>query len=572
MNEQNMTGYPSIDKPWLKYYSEEALTAALPEGSMYEYMTVCNAGRMEETALNYFGRKITHRQLQAEIDRCARALIACGVKAGDVVSLCMLAMPEAVYLLYAVNKIGAVCNMVVLNTSGQEMAQQLTNGGKLVITVDVAAKAIVGAAKEAGVGQIVMVPVHNSMPLLMRTAAKLKAPAAPSGVVAWADFIRQGQEIPLAVCPGSTNAPAVIEYTGGTTGLGKGVLLTSISINTVAFHYRYTDGLFEFHIGERFLSCVPLFLAVGLSVCLHMPLCMGFEVILSPDPSPQAVPRFVQKYRPNHVLTGALHIDQIMADKVLQKTDLSFLYTVACGGDKKSESWAENASHFLREHHARHELINGYGLSEVAGSFCTTTHNDGKMLPFVRNNLMIIDPETETELSYDCEGEVLVSGPSLMSAYYNEKSGTDVFCTKNGVRWLRTGDLGKISPEGNFSITGRIKRVLWAAGEDKIVNKVYPSQIEEVISSDPAVKDCAVVGVPNEERGFLPVAFIKLKGKCQRDETVSENIYRICRENLKANSQPHELFFVEEFPHTRAGKVDYRALERMAAEGKQQQP
>lgn len=284
MTEQNLTGYPSIDRPWLKYYSEEALNAPLPEGSMYDYMTTCNAGRMNETALNYFGRKISHRQLQTEIDRCARALVASGVKPGDVVSLCMLAMPEMIYLLYAINKIGAVSNMVVLNTSEQEMAQQLSNGGKLVITVDVAAKAVAAAAKEAGVDRIVVIPVHTSMPFFVRTAANLKAPAAPSGVTSWANFIRQGQENPLAVCPGNTKAPAVIEYTGGTTGETKGAVISNRAANAVVFQYKTATTILHFAAGQRFLDVLPPFIAFGVFLGAHMPLCVGFENVVVPDP------------------------------------------------------------------------------------------------------------------------------------------------------------------------------------------------------------------------------------------------------------------------------------------------
>ena len=264
MTERNLTGFPSNDRPWLKYYSEEALNAPLPEGSMYDYMTACNVGRMDETALNYFGRKISHRQLQTEIDRCARALVASGVKPGDVVSLCMLAIPEMIYLLYAINKIGAVSNMVVLNTSEQEMAQQLSNGGKLVITVDVAAKAVAAAAKEAGVDRIVVIPVHTSMPFFVRTAASLKAPAAPSGVTSWANFIRQGQENPLAVCPGNTKAPAVIEYTGGTTGETKGAVISNRAANAVVFQYKTATTILHFAAGQRFLDVLPPFIAFGV--------------------------------------------------------------------------------------------------------------------------------------------------------------------------------------------------------------------------------------------------------------------------------------------------------------------
>ena len=567
MTEQNLTGYPSIDRPWLKYYSEEALNAPLPEGSMYDYMTACNVGRMDETALNYFGRKISHRQLQTEIDRCARALVASGVKPGDVVSLCMLAIPEMIYLLYAINKIGAVANFVVLNATPEELREQISAAkSKLVFTVGVAERQILEVVKNSPVEQVISVSLAQSMTPLMAALFKMKKKPSCKSFVSWSRFIETGNQTSVAYSVVTRGNAAVIEYTGGTTGKAKGVLLSNLSINAVAFDYRHAENLFDFQSGERFLCCVPPFLAVGLSVCYHMPLCLGFELILSPDPSPAAVPQYIRKYHPNHVLTGALHIDQIISDKALQKADLSFLYTVACGGDKKDALWEETATHFLAKHHAKHGLINGYGLSETAGSFCTTMHHSNQMLPFVRNNLMIVDPDTNKELPYDSEGEVLVSGPSLMIGYWNSDlcPDKDVFFIRNGVKWLRTGDLGTISSDGHFYITGRLKRILWATGEDQIVNKIYPMQIEEVILHEPAVKRCAVVGRPDEKRGFLPIAFIELADKMADKDAVSVRISRICKKGLKENAQPKELIFIEAIPYTRTGKVDYRALEQMA--------
>lgn len=567
--EQDLTGYPSVDKPWLKYYSEEAINALLPEGSMYDYMTICNADRLDEIALNYFGRKITHRRMQAEINRCVHALVACGVKTGDMVSLCLLAIPEAVYLLYAVNKLGAVANFLVLNATPQELHEQIVaSKSRVVITVDLAEKQIAEAVKNSCAEHIVSVSLAQSMPLVTAALFRLKARQPRTASIPWHDFLAAGKTACLTGHDADKDDAAVIEYTGGTTGKSKGVVLSNLSLNAVAFHYRHTEGLFNFQAGERFLCCVPPFLAVGLSVCYHMPLCIGFELVLSPDPSPQVVPLFIKKYKPNHVLSGALHIDQIVSDKSMNKMDLSFLSTIACGGDKKSTVWEKNASQFFLSHHAQHPLINGYGLSETAGSFCTTMHHADQMLPFVYNNMMIVDTETGNELTYGNEGEVLVSGPSLMLGYYGENADLDInaFCWINGEKWFHTGDLGTISEDGYFAITGRIKRILWAMGADHVVNKIYPMQIEETILQDEAVKQCAVVGLPDAEKGFLPVAFIVLNETSENHDAIAERIQHICRQNLKANSQPHMQRFVKNLPYTRAGKVDYSTLERMAAD------
>lgn len=563
--EKKQTGYPSIDKPWLKYYSEEALNAPLPEGSMYDYMTACNAGRMDETALNYFGRKITHRQLQTEIDRCARALIASGVKAGDVVSLGMLAMPEMIYLLYAINKIGAVSNMVVLNTSEQEMAQQLSNGGKLVITVDVAAKAVATAAKGAGVDRIVVIPVHTSMPFFVRTAASLKAPAAPSGVTSWANFIRQGQENPLAVCPGNTKAPAVIEYTGGTTGETKGAVISNRAANAVVFQYKTATTILHFAAGQRFLDVLPPFIAFGVFFGAHMPLCLGFENVVVPDPTPESFLHSYIKFRPNHFSTSPLHIEALTKSKTVQKMDMSPTITVSYGGDKAGIEWEDRINAFLKAHGVPYPLSKGYGLTEVASAFCVSSHELAEMIPFARNNIRILDVDTGTDLGYGQEGEICISGPSLMDGYFrNEEATSEKIWEENGVRWLHTGDLGLITEDGFFTVTGRLKRVFWRLGPDNQVLRIYPMSVEQVLDKYPGVEHSAVIGLQNSIDGYRPIAYIiPIAGA---DTITEDELLSFCHQQLPPAAVPCEVRFIEKFPLTRSGKVDYRALERMAAE------
>ena len=564
MTERNLTGFPSIDRPWLKYYPEEALNAPLPEGSMYDYMTACNVGRMDETALNYFGRKISHRQLQTEIDRCARALVASGVKPGDVVSLCMLAIPEMIYLLYAINKIGAVSNMVVLNTSEQEMAQQLSNGGKLVITVDVAAKAVAAAAKEAGVDRIVVIPVHTSMPFFVRTAASLKAPAAPSGVTSWANFIRQGQENPLAVCPGNTKAPAVIEYTGGTTGETKGAVISNRAANAVVFQYKTATTILHFAAGQRFLDVLPPFIAFGVFFGAHMPLCVGFENVVVPDPTPESFLHSYIKFRPNHFSASPLHIEALVKSKTVQKMDMSPTITVSYGGDKAGIEWEDRINAFLKAHGVPYPLSKGYGLTEVASAFCVSSHELAEMIPFARNNIRILDVDTGTDLGYGQEGEICISGPSLMDGYFrNEEATSEKIWEENGVRWLHTGDLGLITEDGFFTVTGRLKRVFWRLGPDNQVLRIYPMSVEQVLDKYPGVEHSAVIGLQNSIDGYRPIAYIiPIAGA---DTITEDELLSFCHQQLPPAAVPCEVRFIEKFPLTRSGKVDYRTLERMAA-------
>lgn len=229
---------------------------------MYDYMTACNAGRMDETALNYFGRKISHRQLQTEIDRCARALVASGVKPGDVVSLCMLAIPEMIYLLYAINKIGAIANFLVMSATQQELRDQLaTTESKLIITLDIAMPQIKAAA---GAVRVIPVSLAQSMPLTTALLYRLKAKQPRAESAAWQEFLASGNRVSLPSCTVKKEDPAVIEYTGGTTGKAKGVLVSNGAANALAFQYRVSDNILDFEPGQRFMNIIPPFLAYGV--------------------------------------------------------------------------------------------------------------------------------------------------------------------------------------------------------------------------------------------------------------------------------------------------------------------
>ena len=569
MTEKKLTGYPSIDKPWLKYYDEKAINSPLPKCSMYEYLYQCNKDYLDNTALNYFGKKITYKKLFENIDKVAVCLQAAGVKKGDIISVCTLTAPESVYLLYAINKVGAVSNWLGLTSPVQDLHEQLAStDSKLVFAVEMAYDLIVEAAKETKVEKIVSIPIEYSMPTALKAAASLKQkhPKLNGMSIKWKEFLTLGEKNTFEPVEIDCETMALIMYTGGTTGTPKGVMISNNAANSFSAHYVDSGDVFYIKREHSFLNVLPPFLAFGAFACTHMPLCNGVEVILSPDPNPQNMPKLIIQYRPNHFCCGPLHINSIMDNKQLQNMDLSFVYSMIYGGESTTIEWQKQVNSFLKTHGARYGVINGYGMTEAAGAICTVTHKIDKLITYAKNIIKIINPESKEECAYNETGEIVICTPTMMLGYYhNLRDTNEIIYEQNGIKWLRTGDLGKISENGELTITGRIKRIYWRKCDEAVV-RVYPMRIEETLEKSKYVKGCCVVGKKDDAIGYSSIAYIILKDKTTNSETVKAELDKLCRENLPESHVPDEYRFVESFPLTRAGKVDFRALEKMAEE------
>ena len=572
MEEKKLTGYPSIDKPWLKYYDEKAINTPLPKCSMYDYLYQCNKDCLDNTALNYFGRKITYKKLFENIDKVAVCLQAAGVKKGDIISVCTLTAPETVYLIYAINKVGAVSNMLGLTSPVQDLHEQLAStDSKLVFAVEMAYDLIVEAAKYTKVEKIVSIPIEYSMPTAIKAAASLKQkhPKLNDMSIKWKEFLTLGEKNTFEPVEIDCETMAVIEYTGGTTGVPKGVMLSNKAINShyINFYDTNCNKIFSFKDRDRFISGVPFFLVFGLCAACHSPLCHSMELVLAPDPSPAAGARIVLKYKINHVISGRLLIEELITQAT--NCDLSYVKTLMYGGEETNKNWEKHITDCLSKYNMTAPLQNSYGMSETSAGVLTAINNetDG-LIPCANVDVKIINPDNQNEeYGYDTEGELCISTEQLMIGYFkNETDTVNSLFECNGMRWLKTHDLATISSDGIIKITGRIKRIYSRTTQDMIQVRVYPMRIEEELSRSEYVERCAVVGVKDEIVAYRSIAYIILKDKTLNSETVKAELDKLCRENLPESHIPDEYRFVESFPLTRAGKVDFRTLEKMSEE------
>lgn len=354
--EKMLTGYPSIDKPWLKYYSEEAINAPLPEKTLYQYIYDNNKDFLRNTALNYFGKKISYRSLFENIEKAAKSFSAMGIKKGDIVTIMSMHTPETIYCIYALNRLGAVANMVYMTLSEQEIVSTVkATESKALAVLSVALEKIDIVYDDLNLEHVIVVTPSDSMKLAMRLGYKLKTKQGKLSekYMSYQNFIDMGNDsIDVQDAPYDKTAPAVIVYTSGSTGEPKGVVLSNYNLNAVAHQYKVSG--MQFERGETFFNMLPPFVGFGVSVGMNLPLALGMKEIVWILPDKEKVAQGFNKYRPNHFISGPAMLDGIMNTV---KTQMEFLTTFAGGGESISVEKEEEVNRFLSSHGAKVKYV-----------------------------------------------------------------------------------------------------------------------------------------------------------------------------------------------------------------------
>lgn len=563
MDEQKMTGYASIDKPWLKYYTDEAINAKLPECSMYEYIAQKIKGRENLTALNYFGTKISYGKLKSNIDRAAAAFAELGVKAGDIVTICAVTTPEVVYSIYGLNKLGATCNIIEPRVNIEQIIQRTEQAGSSIIVLcDVFYNKLSSMIDHLKLTPIV-IPVSNSMPLAKRLALSAAGKAPYHKGSAWKEFIAHGSASEISPFYEKGHTAAII-YTGGTTGISKGVMLTDDAVNSVAHQYILCAGI---KAGHRFLNIMPPFIAYGFTCGLHMPLSGGVEVVVIPKFEPDKFSELIKKHRPNYFLGVPSHYEGLIHSGTLDGVDLSFIEVAGMGGDALNADTEKQINAFFASHNLDISVDKGYGMTEMCSSVCTTGANINDIgsvgVPLPCSTIAIFEQGADKELKYGESGEICIKGPGMMLGYFNNPAETEKVIKRHsdGSSWVHSQDIGYMTENGSLFIVGRMKRMLIRPDG----HNVWPSQIESVICSHPVVAQCSVVGkrVDGSKSGVLPAAFVVVNGGYDH-ERLRQELIRLNFEKLPERDTAQYYYFIDALPLTPVGKVDYRRLEDMA--------
>lgn len=572
-----LTGHPSIDKPWLKYYTEDQIKTGIPKMTVYRYLYEQNKDYLGRTALTYFGRKITFDELFTKIEETAKALKSMGVKENDIVTISMPNTPEAVYLFYAMSKIGAIANMVDPRTSAEGIQKYIEEvGSDKVIIVDSYYYKIKPLTENGKVNQVVAISPAESLPLGLNLGYKAKEfidsikDSSKRNVFNyktknWKQFIETGREYELDTeATYQENRPVVIEHTGGTTGVPKGVLLSNENINSVALQSVLTG--IDMQREHNWLDIMPTFIAYGVGMGLHLPLTIGMETILIPQFDAQKFDVLLYKHKPVHMVGVPSYWGTIVKSKKLANQDLSHMIAPTVGGDAMNTILEQEANDFLKAHNCESKIVKGYGMTEVTGGVAGTVDENNKIgsvgIPFVKQIISVFEPDSEDELGYNQDGEICITGPNTMLGYFENQEATDAILKRHsdGKIWVHTGDIGHMTEDGSIFIVDRLKRMMIRYDGFK----VFPSLIEKTISMHKAVDSCKVVSVADQEhrQGRLPKAHIVLKEEYKQfADQIQREIQSLCSEQLPEYCQPVDYKFRDELPLTPIGKVDYRALE-----------
>lgn len=554
--QDKLTGYPSIDKPWLKYYREEDIKIPLPKMKMYDYVFEKNKDRLSAIALDYYGTRITYQEFFEKIQKAAAFFHQLGIKEGDVVTIMSLITPETIYSIYALNYLGATANMVYMSLSKEELFKclKLTNS-KAMIALELVQEKV----KEAVKGMpLILLEIDSSMSGLAKIFYRLKHKRKKDNEILLSQKIKDQRNI-AKMATYKEDRTAIIVYTSGTTGSPKGVMLSDDSINTVAHGYCHNG--FEYEKEDTMMTFMPPFLAIGLSLCIHMPLVLGLTSVIETNPEPRNVTKRYWKVKPSHFIAAPSNILEIMSKKDKQ---MKWCKTFGGGGESLNVYQERYINDELKKAHSKTKYSTGYGMSEFAAT--TTLISDkawkeGTLgIPLISSTVRIIDTETREELGYDTEGEICFSTPSRMIGYYNNEAATkEVMWQEDGKTWIRTGDLGKVDRDGFVHFIGRLKRIYIVKGTDGTLYKLFPARIEEELVKLEGIIKCAVCAIEDAEKLHKAIAFVESE---KPDDELQKAIFKHCKKVLPSHSIPQSVVRIEAIPLTQSGKTDYRKLEK----------
>ena len=571
MNEQSVI---TAKAPWKEHLGDVPFTLDYFQGSMFEAVANIAEKYPDNVAFDFYGKATTYKELIREIETCAKALKTIGVREGDKVTIALPNCPQAIQVFYAVNLVGGICNMIHPLSAEKEIEFYLNESHSVTaITLDQFYGKFENIRKNTGVTNIVIASVKDelSKPLkagtmIMDSINKVQKIPDDAPVIRWKDFLKLSRHCFYNYkVERKGSDPAVILYSGGTTGTTKGILLSNLNFNALGQQVIAANPMFR--VGDKMLAAMPLFHGFGLGVCIHTMLSQGGRCILIPRFTAEDYAKKVVKCKCNFIAGVPTLYEALLRLPYMKNADLSSLKGVFSGGDSLSVELKKKFDKFLYDHNSKVQIREGFGTTECVTASCLTPPHMAKEgsigLPFPDTYYKIVEPGTDKELPYGEEGEILIAGPTVMMEYLNHPQETAQTLRRHadGMTWIYTGDLGVMDSEGFIYFRGRAKRMIITSGYN-----VYPGQIENILDANELIHMSCVIGVPDPHKMQKVKAFVMLKPGVPENDDTKELILAYCRKHIAKYAMPYDIEFRKELPKTLVGKVAYRVLEEEEAE------
>ena len=562
----------NLNAPWLKHYGDIPHSLDYPDCSMTELIFAAERKYPKIVAYDFFGSQKNYRNFVREIKECAAGLVAIGIKRGERVTICMPNTPQGVTMFYALNYMGAVANMVHPLSAPEEIVRFLESSkSTAILTLDQFSDKVEEILPRTDVKTLILSGIEDGLsgikkPLYRLTKGR-KIQRKPTGgnIIRYKDMIKRGRELGISGddCDAKTHGDdiAAILYSGGTSGTSKGILLTNRNLNALAMQ---TDAASQCVVpGNKMLAIMPIFHGFGLGVCIHTAFVAGGTAILVPQFSIQTYADLLKKYKPHYIAGVPTLFEALLRLKNIDKLDMSQLMGIFSGGDSLTIELKRKVDTFLKERGASEQVREGYGLTECVTASCLTPrkfHKEGSIgIPYPDMYYKIVEKGTQNEVSYGTEGEIVLTGPTVMKGYDGNDEETAQVLQKHadGHVWLHTGDLGVMDEDGFIYFRQRIKRMIVSSGYS-----IYPTQLENAIESHEKVLISCVIGVPDDYRKQIIKAFIVLRDEQEATDEIKESILEHCRKNIAKYAMPREFEYRKTLPRTLIGKVAYLELEK----------
>lgn len=559
--------------PWKKYYSKKDRQVEIPDISLYKIIKEQALMNPNNVAIDYFGKKITYKNFIKEIDKAARSFRCYGIRPGDVVTICMPNMPEGVISFYALNKIGAIANMIHPLSAEEEIKNYLNEADSvMLVAVDICYEKIERILSETKVYKVILVSANDSMPkalslgYTLTKGLKIRKPKSMEVYTFWKDFIKKSELYNYEYeVKSKKDITSVILHSGGTTGIPKGIVLTNGNLNALALQVKIVFK--DIVPGDKILAIMPIFHGFGLGVSVHSGFVLGAEVVLVPQFSAKTFDNLVKRNKPQVIVGVPTLFEALLNNKGFNGMDMSYVKHFVSGGDSLTEKQNDSINEFLRNHGCNIKVEQGYGMTESVAATALAFGKANKPctigIPFPGNYFKIVAKGTQEEVKFGEVGEICVCGPTVMQGYYNNEKETNLVLQihKDGNIWLHTGDIGTMDEDGVITYVQRLKRMIISSGYN-----VYPQQIEQVIETHPEVLKCTVVAMPHKYKVQVAKAYIVLKEGISPSGSLKKEIKELCEKNLSKFSIPYDYEYRKSLPKTLIGKVDYKQLEREAIE------